>query len=145
MVPDAALTAVIARLTAAGLTEARSPLGVKKASQQRIDRGFSVIPLSLGPSTSPGRGRPDVPGLRVEQVFRIELAHRVKPGDGQEAPSQALQDVHAAFKYLSAFGTSLSSGAAIRIGGATHAFEAGGAYMITSFNLSVTYNLTLVI
>lgn len=145
MTPNAALTAVIARLTAAGLVQARSPLGVMKASSQRVNRSFSVLPQGLAPSSSPGRGRPAVDGLRVDQTFKIELGHSVKPGDGQEAPSQALQDLHLAMKHISVFGTTLTTQGAIIFQPATHVYQGGGAFMVTTFTLRVTYELTLVI
>lgn len=143
MTPDGALTAIIARLTAAGLTPARSPLGVSKASQQRINRSFSVLPRGLAPSANPGRGKPNVAGLRVEQTFRVELGHQIKPGDHQEAPSQALQDIQRAFKYISANGTTLTQQGAILFSPATHTYDGGGAFLITDFTLRVTYEMSL--
>jgi hypothetical protein len=86
-----------------------------------------------------------VPGLRVDQVFSIQLGHQIKPGDGQEAPSQALQDLHTAFKYLSANGTTLTTEGAIIISPASHSYDGGGAFLITTFQLRVTYELSLVI
>ena len=145
MTPDGALTAVIARLTAASLVQARSPLGVPNASSQRISRSFSVQPGSIGPSGSPGRGKPNVAGLRVTQNFTISLGHQFKPGDGQDAPSQALQDYHTAIKYLSANNTSLTQQGAIIFGAASHTYEGGGAFLVTRFSLSVTYEMSLVI
>ena len=145
MTPSSALTAVIARLTAAGLVQARSPLGVSKASSQRISRSFSVQPTSIGPSGSPGRGKPAVDGLRVVQVFQVTLGHTIKPGDGLEGPSQALQDYHSALKYISANGTSLTTQGAIIFSAAGHAYAGGGAFLLTTFSLNVTYELTLVI
>lgn len=145
MTPNAALTATIARLTAAGLTQARSPLGVTRASSQRVNRSFAVLPAGLSPSSNPGRGKAAADGLRVEQTFRIELGHSLKPGDGQEAPSQALQDLHLAMKYLSANGTTLTTDAAILFSPASQNYDGGGAFMITSFNLRVIYPLSLVI
>ena len=145
MTPSSALTAVIARLTAAGLTQVRSPLGADRASSQRISRSFAVKPQSRGPSSSPSRGRPDVAGLRVTQNFEIELCHQIKPGDGQEAPSQALTDLHTVLKHLSVIGSTLSGEGAIIIGGASQSYEGGGSFFVTRFTLSVTYNLSLVI
>ena len=145
MTPAAALTALVARCNSAGLVEARSPLGVTKASQQRVNRSFSVLPQGLAPSSSPGRGRPAVDGLRVDQTFKVELGHQIKPGDGQEAPSQALTDLHTVMKYISANGTTLTTQGAIIFSPATHAYQGGGAYMITTFTLRVTYEITLVI
>ena len=145
MTPNGALTAVIARLTAAGFTQVRSPLGTSRASSQRVSRSFAVLPSSLAQAGSPSRGKPDIPGLRVTQVFNVELAHQLKPGDGQEAPSQALTDLHTAWKYLSANGTTLTQQGAISIGTASQSYEGGGAFMVTRFSLSVTYNLSLVI
>lgn len=145
MTPNGALTAVIARLTAAGLVQARSPLGVSNASSQRIDRSFSVLPSTISPSSSPGRGRANAPGLRMTQVFNVQLGHQLKPADGLEAPSQALQDFQTAVKYLSSNGTSLTQEGAIIFGSASHSFAGGGAFLVTSFSLSVTYEMSLVI
>jgi hypothetical protein len=143
--PDTALTAVIARCVAAGMVEARSPLGVMNASQQRVNRSFSVLPQGIGPSSSPGRGRPAVDGLRMTQTFKIGLGHQIKPGDGQEAPSQALSDLHTVMKYISANGTTLTAPGAIIFSPASHAYQGGGAFLITTFTLQVTYELSLVI
>lgn len=145
MTPNGALTAVIARLTAAGLVQARSPVGVTNASSQRISRSFSVQPSNIGPSSSPGRGKANVAGLRVAQVFQITLGHQLRPGDGLEAPSQALQDYHRAIKYLSANATTLTQQGAITFSPASHTYEGGGAFLLTRFNLTVTYEMTLVI
>ncbi len=145
MTPDAALTAVIARLTAAGLTESKSPLGVVNSSAPRIDRSFSVRQTSIGPSTSPGRSRPDVPGLRVAHRFQVELGHKLKPNAGQEAISQALSDIHSAFKYIAQFGTTLTTDAAVEIGTSSTEYAGGGAYLVQRFQLTVIYNLTLVV
>ena len=145
MTPDGALTAVIARLTAAGLVQARSPVGVPTASSQRSSRSFSVNPGSIGPSSSPGRGKPSVSGLRVTQVFNVTLGHQLKPGDGQEAPSQALQDYHRAVKYLSADNTTLTQEGAIIFSSASHTYEGGGAFLLTRFSLNVSYEMSLVI
>lgn len=145
MTPDSALTAVIAAVGAAGLTQVKSPLGLSRAGSQRISRGFSVRPVSLGPSASPGRGKPNIQGLRVEQVFTIELGHQITPGDGAEAPNQTLTDLHTVWKYVSRYSTSLTTEGAIQIGQASHSYEAGGAYLITSFNLRVVYELSLAV
>ena len=145
MTPATALTAVIARLTAAGLTEARSPLGVVNASSPRIDRSFSVRMTSIGPSSSPGRARPDVPGLRVAHRLLVELGHKLKPNAGQEAISQALSDMHSAFKYLSQFGTTLTEDAAIELGTSSTEYAGGGAYLVQRFQLTVIYNMTLAV
>lgn len=145
MTPNGALTAVIARLTAAGLTQARSPLGVSNASSQRISRSFSVLPASVGPSPNPGRGKPNAAGLRVQQVFNVTLGHQLKPGDGLEAPSQALQDYHLAMKHLSVNGTTLTQQGAIILGTASHTYEGGGAFLLTQFQVIVTYEMTLAI
>jgi hypothetical protein len=145
MTPATALTAVIARLTAAGLTEARSPLGVVNASSPRIDRSFSVRMTSIGPSPNPGRARPDVPGLRVAHRLQVELGHKLKPNAGQEAISQALSDMHSAFKYLSQFGTTLTEDAAIELGTSSTEYAGGGAYLIQRFPIAVIYNMTLVV
>jgi len=145
MTPDGALTATIARLTAAGLKEARSPLGVRNESSPRLDRSFSIRIGTLAPASAPSRGKADVVGLRVTQRLTVELCHQLKPNSGQAAPGQALSDLHAAMRYLSVGGTTLSTGAAIDIGSASAEYVGGGAYMIHAFSLGLTYNLTLVV
>lgn len=144
MTPATAHTAVMARLVAAGLTKSLSPLGVRNESNQRINQSFAVTPMSVAPSPSPGRSQPTVAGVRVVQTFRIELGHRVKPGDGQDAPTTALTDTHTAMKYLAVNATSLTTEGAIEFGPSTLAYEGNGAFLVTSFNFLVTYNLTLV-
>ena len=144
MTPNGALTAVIARLTPAGLVQARSPLGVSNASSQRISRSFSVLPLTIGPSPRPGRGKPDIAGMRVSQVFKVTLGHQIKPGDGLEGPSQALQDYQRACQYLNVSATTLLTKGAITFGQATHQYVGGGAFMLTAFNLTVVYEMNLV-
>lgn len=145
MTPSAALTALIARLAAAGLTQAKSPLGVVNSSAPQIDRSFSVRQLSIGPSASPGRGRADIPGLRIAHRFNVELGHRLKPNSGQEAISQALTDIHSAMKYIALPGTSLTTGVAIEFSPSSTEYQGGGAYLIQRFQLSLIYDLTLVI
>lgn len=145
MTPGACLTAVIARLVAAGLTQALSPLGVRNQANQVIDQSFSVTPVSVSPSPSPDRSKANVAGVRVEQVFDIQLGHKVRPTNGLEAPSTALGDLHTTLKYLAAGNTSLTQGTSIRFGPSTMSFAGSGAFLIQSFSFSVTYNLTLVI
>jgi hypothetical protein len=145
MTPPAALTAVIARLVASGLTKAKSPLGVTNASSPQIDRSFAVRMISIGPSSDPGRQRPDVPGVRVSHRFQIEVGHKLKPSSGQEAISQAMTDIHSAFKYLSQFGTTLTTTAAIELGTSSTEYAGGGAYLVQRFQLTVIYNLSLVV
>ena len=145
MTPSAALTALIARLAAAGLTQAKSPLGVVNSSAPQIDRSFSVRQVGIGPSSSPGRGRADVPGLRVAHRLNVELGHRLKPNAGQEAISQALTDIHSVMKYIALPGTSLTTGVAIEFGQSATEYHGGGAYLIQRFQLSLIYDLSLVI
>ncbi len=135
----------MARLVAGGLTKSLSPLGIRNESNQRINQSFAVTPLSVAPSPSPGRSQPTVAGVRVLQTFRIELGHRVKPGDGQDAPTTALTDTHTAMKYLAANATTLTTEGDIEFGSSTMAYEGNGAFIVTTFNLSVVYNLTLVV
>ena len=144
MTPALALTAVIAQLNAAGLKQVRSPSGVSQVSNNRANRCFSVTAGSIRPATKPSRGQPNAVGLRMTHTFRIELGHRLKPADGLEAPSQALEDLHDVYKQLSATGTSLTTDGAIIIGTATNTITGSGAYLVTAFDLAVTYNLALV-
>ncbi len=145
MTPDTALSAIIARLEAAGLTKAVSPLGVSNSSAPQMNRSFSVRMLSLGPSSNPDRFKPTVAGLRVNNRFQIELGHRLNPNSGQTAISQALQDLYKAIKYLDADGTSLTQTGAISVGASSAEYASGGAYYIQRFSLDVVYNLSMVI
>jgi hypothetical protein len=81
----------------------------------------------------------------MTQVFNITLGHQLKPGDGQEAPSQALQDYHRSIKYLSANNTTLTRQGSIIFSTASHSYEGGGAFLLTRFSLNVSYEMTLVI
>lgn len=137
---DDALTAVIARLTAASLTKARSPLGVRNESAPRIDRSFSVVPVGVNPPTQRGRER-----HRAAYRFRVELAHAIKPSDGLEAPDQALKDWTTAIKYLSAPATTLTTEGAIDIGSTSYTYAGGGAFLVASFELTVSTDLPLAI
>ena len=89
MTPDSALTAIIARLEAAGLTKSVSPLGVSNSSAPQMNRSFSVKMQSMAPASSPDRFKPTVAGLRVSCRFIIELGHRLNPNSGQTAISHA--------------------------------------------------------
>jgi|MDSZ01.2.fsa_nt_gb hypothetical protein len=144
MTPSACLAALRARLTAAGLNEVRSPLGARAGSSPRIDQSFAVIPLSVAPSASPGRSRPNAVGMRVTQSFQVELTNLVKPGDHGAAPAQALTDLHTAWKYILADATTLSTdSAAIAFTAANTSYEGGGAFLLTRFQVSITYGLAL--
>ena len=145
MTPDSALTAIIARLEAAGLTKAVSPLGVSNSSAPQMNRSFSIRMISLGPSANPDRFKPTVAGLRVSNRFQIELGHRLNPNSGQTAISEALQDLHKAIKYLDVNGTTLTQEGAISVGASSAEYASGGAYYIQRFPLDVVYNLTMVI
>ena len=145
MTPLSCHAAVMARLVAAGLTKSISPLGVRNESNQRIHRSFSVTINTIAPSPAPGRSQPTAAGVRVTQTHTIELGHRVKPGDGQDAPETSLEDFHTAVKYLAANNTTLTQEGALEIGSASMSFAGNGAFLVTSFSLDVIYNMTLVI
>ena len=145
MTPDSALSAIIGRLEAAGLTKAVSPLGVSNSSAPQMDRSFSVRMLGLGPSANPDRFKPTVAGLRVNNRFQIDLGHRLNPSSGQTAVSQALQDLHSSLKYLDVSGTSLTQAGSITIGGSSAEYASGGAYLIQRFTIDVVYNLSMVV
>ena len=145
MTPDSALTAIIARLEAAGLTKAVSPLGVSNASAPQMNRSFSVKMQSMAPASSPDRFKPTVAGLRVSTRFQIELGHRINPNNGQTAISQALPDLHTAIKYLDVSGTSLTQQGSINVGASTSEYASGGAYYIQRFPLDVVFNLSMVV
>jgi hypothetical protein len=137
---DDALTAVIGRLTAAGLKQARSPLGVKNESAPRIDRSFSVLPIAVAPPTQRGRDR-----HRAAYRFRVELCHALKPSDGLEAADQALKDWTSSIKYLTAAGTALTTEAAIDVGGTAYTYAGGGAFLVGAMDIVISSDLPLAI
>lgn len=144
MTPAAALTATIARLNAvSGLVEARSPVGVRNESAPRINRSFSVKVEGLSPAAETSRGRSDIPGLRIAQRLRVELCHQLKPNSGQEAPSQALSDLHSVLKSISTPDTTLTQTANVDAGSVGADYAGGGAYLIQAFSLDVIYELDL--
>lgn len=136
-----ALTAVIARLTAAGLVECRSPAGLLGAGAPRGHQAVAVLPA--GDRKRPSRERVRADGLRVEARFVVQLGHELKPGSGLEAPSTALTDLHAAQKYLMQQGSTLTTEASVTLGAVTTTRLQGGAYMVQSFEVGATFNLDL--
>ena len=82
-------------------------------------------------------------GLRVTARFTVQLGHELKPGAGLAAPSQALQDLHTAQRYLIQPGTSLTTEGALTFGPVTTTRQGGGSFMIQSFELGVTFVLTM--
>ena len=145
MTPDSALTAIIARLVAAGLTKAKSPVGVANQSAPQLDRSFAVSMSSLAPASRPDRGKATAVGVRVTNRFTIELSHRLTPNSGQTAVSQALQDLHTAWKYLAQPATSLTTGVQIQLGSSTANITGSGAYLVQSFTIDLQYNLSLAV
>ena len=138
MTAAGALDAIAARLVAAGLSEARSPLGVRNEAAGRVDRCFSVRPKSTTPPGLRGKDR-----HRIALVFTVEMGHRLKPSDGADAPDTALADYERALKYIATPATSLTTDAAIGFGGAVWTYAGGGAFLITAFDLTVSYTLDL--
>ena len=145
MTPDSALTAIIARLVAAGLTKAKSPVGVANQSAPQLDRSFSVKMSTLTPASQQDRGKASVVGLRVTNRFIIELSHRLPPNSGQTAVSQALQDLHTAWKYLAQPATTLTTGVQIQLGSSSANITGSGAYLVQSFTIDLQYNLSLAV
>ena len=136
-----ALTAAIARLTAAGLVECRSPNGLLGAGAPRGHRSVACLPA--GDRKQRSREAARVDGLRVTARFTVQLGHELKPGAGLEAPSQALQDLHSAQRYLIQPGTSLTTEGALTFGPVTTTRLQGGAYMTQVFELGITFNLDM--
>ena len=145
MSPDDALTAIIARLLAAGLTKAKSPLGVANQSAPQLDRSFSVRMASLAPASRPDRVKGTAVGVRVANRFTIELSHRLTPNSGQTAISQGLQDLHTAWKYLAQPATTLTTGVQLTLGGSSSSYTGSGAYLVQSFTIDLQYNLSLAV
>ena len=136
-----ALTATIGRLTAAGLIECRSPNGLLGAGAPRGHRSVACLPA--GDRKGRSRQAPRTDGLRVTARFTVQLGHELRPGLGLGAPSQALQDLHSAQRYLIQPGTSLTTEGALTFGPVTTTRLQGGAYMIQAFELGVTFNLDM--
>ena len=136
-----ALTATIARLTAAGLVECRSPAGLLGAGAPRGQRAFAVLPAGDRKQRSRQAARAD--GLRVTARFTVQLGHELKPGSGLEAPSQALTDLHSAQRYLIQPGTTLTTEGAVSFGAVTTTRLQGGAYMVQAFECGATFNLDM--
>jgi len=136
-----ALTAAIARLVAAGLVECRSPAGLLGAGAPRGHRAVACLPAGDRKQRSREAARAD--GLRVTARFTVQLGHELKPGAGLEAPSQALQDLHSAQRFLIQPGTSLTNEGALTFGPVTTTRLQGGAYMVQAFELGVTFNLDM--
>ena len=136
-----ALTAAIARLTAAGLVECRSPNGLLGAGAPRAHRSVACLPAGDRKQRSREAARTD--GLRVTARYTIQLGHELKPGAGLAAPAQALQDLHSAQRYLIQPGTSLTTEGALTFGPTTTTRLQGGAYMLQVFELGVTFNLDM--
>ena len=136
-----ALTAVIARLTAAGLKECRSPNGLSGAGAPRGHQSFAVLPAGDRKEKSRGAARTD--GLRTTARFSVELGHELKPGSGLAAAGQALTDLHTAQRYLVQPGTTLTTTAAVQLGNVSARRLGGGSYMIQTFECGVTFSLDL--
>jgi hypothetical protein len=137
MTAEGAIDAVAARLVAAGLSEARSPLGVRNEPASKIDRSFSVRPKTAS-QTQRGRDR-----HRMHLTLTVELGHRLRPADGADAPDTALTDYESALKYLAAAGTTLTTDASIDFGAAAFSYGGGGGFLVTAFDLVVSYDLDL--
>ena len=138
-----ALTAVIARLTAAGLVECRSPAGLLGAGAPRGHQAFAVLPAGDRKQKSREKVRAD--GLRVAARFSVQLGHEMKPGSGLSAALPALADLHTAQKYLMQNATTLTTEGSVTLGSVATQRLQGGAYMVQTFEAVVTFNLDLVI
>jgi len=137
---DDTLTALIARLNAAGLNQARSPLGVRNESAPRIDRSFSVLLNGIDPPDMRGRER-----YRASYRFTVELCHVLKPTDGLEATDQACKDWQSAIKYICAKGTTLTTEGAVDIGSTSYSYPGGGAFIVASVAVTVSCDLSLAV
>ena len=145
MTPATCLSAIVTQLQGiTGMNESRSPKGVRNSPGTRIDRAWSVTPKGLSPSTAAGRGRVDTSGIRISQRFTIEIAHTLAPSKGQAAPNQSLLDLHTVIKALVAPGTSLTTTGVPDVKTVTAEALSGGAYLLHSLSLEVTYPLALI-
>lgn len=141
MTPAVALDRLADVVASAGLTESRSPLGVENQPATRIDRSFSILPGAITPEAD--RGQPTQAGYRVRQSFTITLGHKPAPSEGQRAPQQSLLDLVAVWRALSRAATELRKGAVVYLGGASHEYVGGGAYILTRMPVDLVYNLDL--
>tara|TARA_R100000664_G_scaffold14716_1_gene23088 strand:+ start:304 stop:741 length:438 start_codon:yes stop_codon:yes gene_type:complete len=143
MTPNSALTAIIARLNAAGFVECKSPNGLMDGGTQRLNQGFYVKPLQI--KFLKGRHKSDGAGARVSMTFEVQLGHICKPSSGVTSSATAMTDIHTALKYLFAPDTSLTSGAgaAIYTNGVTVSYQEGGSYIIQKCVIDIHYNLDL--
>jgi hypothetical protein len=146
MTPSAALSAILTQLrTVSGMSEARSPMGVRNSSSPRVVRSFSVRPGGLSLSNGGGRGRSDQAGIRVSESFDVELGHTLRPSDGQSAPAQALLDLHSVIKVLMKPDTTLTTTAAVSLNSVSTEYPGSGAFYVQTISIDVVYPLSLAV
>ena len=135
--PVAAQAALVAALTAQGLTKATSHMGVAQQGSPKLDRSFAVIPLSGGLGS--GRIGTQTPGPEYVARFRVELGHMLKPkGDSGDAYTTALTDTHRALAAVTdAFSNTFT------LTDVAYSKEASGQYLVTTFSVSVSFRLDL--
>ena len=138
LTPETARTSLAGRIANAGLTEARSPLGVRNESAPRIDRSFAVLPKASAAMTQRGRER-----HRMTMVYTVQLCHKLNPSDGQSAPDLSLRDYALAVRYLLQPGTDVTGPGTIDIGPATFSYVGGGAYLVSAFDVSLSFDFPL--
>ena len=125
------------------MKESRSPQGVRNSSGGRINRAWSVKVTGMVPSSNPGRGRVDTSGIRVAQRYIVEIAHQLKPSTGQLSPGQSQTDLLSIIQAIVATGTSLTQEGVPDFKTVSAEYLSGGAYLVQSIVVEVTYPLAL--
>lgn len=144
MTPNSCLSALVTQLQGvSGMKESRSPQGVRNSSGGRINRAWSVKVTGMVPSSNPGRGRVDTSGIRVAQRYIVEIAHQLKPSTGQLSPGQSQTDLLSIIQAIVATGTSLTQEGVPDIKTVSAEYLSGGAYLVQSIVVEVTYPLAL--
>jgi hypothetical protein len=138
LTPQTARAALAKRLELADLSETVSPLGVRNESAARIDRSFAVLPKSAAGFTQRGRDR-----HRLRMVYAVQLCHKVTMSKGQAAPDQSLIDYALAVRYLMQPGTEVTGSGSIEMGPAAFSYVGGGAYLMTEFDVYLSFDFPL--
>lgn len=129
---------IAAILRDGGFREAEGHLGVATQGSKVIDRSFVLLPGPAPRGVVGGRGRPNAAGWQWEDLYRLEVAHVLKPKAGRAAYDQALKDQHTVLHLLA-----MHLRCPYTIDGVERITEAGGQYLVTVYSLRLTYTLSL--
>lgn len=137
-----------ARLVAASLREATGPLGAANEAATVIDRSFDV---QMGDDQDAGQRVRMGVTMQIVQGITVRLAHRVKPGKAGDARDASLSDRTAVLRAFLTRTAATDPRAATAAeyestlhyrGGSTEE-RGGGAFLLTTMQLDVTYQLDL--